>query len=67
MYLWLTLILPSVSVQVIAEVHYTITAGSSHTARSAAQSLDSPKTTILKVLHSVLQMFLYLFQHVQMM
>lgn len=58
---------PSVPVEVVAEVHNTITAGPLHTARSVARSLDLPKTTVLRLLRSVLRMFPYRFQRVQML
>lgn len=58
---------PSVPVEVVAEVHNTITAGPLRTARSVARNLDVPKTTVLKLLRSVLRMFPYRFQRVQML
>ena len=48
---------PRVPVEVVAEVHNTMTTGPLHTARSVSRYLDVPKTTLLQILRSALQMF----------
>ena len=58
---------PTVSEDIVMEVHHTVTAGHRETARGIARVLDIPNTTIRKLLRSVLHMFPYRFQRVQML
>ena len=58
---------PTVSEDVVMEVHHTVTAGHRETARGIARVLEIPNTTVRKFLRSVLQMFPYRFQRVQML
>ena len=58
---------PIVSEDAVTEVHHTVISGHMQTARGTARVLDIPKTTILKVLHSLLCMFPYRYQCVQML
>ena len=51
---------PCVPVEVAAEAHNTMTTGPLHTARSLSRNLDAPKTRVLQILCSVLQMFFLL-------
>ena len=57
---------PTVSEDVVMEVYHTVTAGHRETARGIVRVLDIPNTTIRKLLRSVLYMFPYRFQRVQM-
>lgn len=52
--------------EVVAEVHNVITAGSLLIESSVAFNLDVPKTTVFNILHYGLQTFPYRFQLVQM-
>lgn len=58
---------PTVSEDVVMEVHHTVTAGHTETARGIARVLDIPNSTVRKLLRSVLHMFPYRFQRVQML
>ena len=49
------------------EVYHTVTAGHRETARGIVRVLDIPNTTVRKLLRSVLYMFPYRFQRVQML
>ncbi|GFR00651.1 hypothetical protein TNCT_530071 [Trichonephila clavata] len=53
--------------EVVAEVHNTIIVDPLHTLRSDARSFDVQKITVLKLLCSVLGMFLYRFLRVQLL
>ncbi|GBN96686.1 hypothetical protein AVEN_246542-1 [Araneus ventricosus] len=55
-----------VPVEVVVEVYNTITSSPLDTARSVAGNLEVPKTTVLKLLRSVLRMFPSRFQCAQM-
>ena len=56
---------PHVPAEVAAEMHYMMTIGPLHTARNVSRNLDVPKTTVLQILRSVLQVFPHRFQRVQ--
>ena len=58
---------PTVSEDVVMKVHHTVTAGHRETVRGIARVLDIPNTTVRKLLRSVLHMFPYRFQRVQML
>ncbi|GFV67474.1 hypothetical protein TNCV_4621551 [Trichonephila clavipes] len=58
---------PTVSEDVVMEVHHTVTAGHTETARGIARVLDIPNSTVRKLLRSVLHMFPYRFKRVQML
>ncbi|GFX58616.1 transposable element tc3 transposase [Trichonephila clavipes] len=58
---------PTVSEDVVMEVHHTVTAGHTETARGIARVLDIPNLTVRKLLRSVLHMFPYRFKRVQML
>ncbi|GFU86675.1 uncharacterized protein TNCV_2880951 [Trichonephila clavipes] len=51
----------------VMEVHHTVTAGHTETARGIARVLDIPNSTVRKLLRSVLHMFPYRFKCVQML
>lgn len=57
----------SIPVEVVEKVHKRSTVSSLHTARNIACNLDLPKTIVLKILCSVLQMFPDRFQRVQIL
>ena len=52
-------------VKVVAEVHSTISVDLLHSAKSVFRNLDVPKTPVLQILPSVLQIFPYRFKLVQ--
>ena len=56
-----------VSEHAVTEVHHAVTSGHMQTARSTARVLDILKTTVLKLIHSVLRMFPYWYQRVRML
>ena len=58
---------PRVSVEVVAEVHNTLTTYPLDASRNISHNLDVPKTAVLQILCSVLWMFLYRFQLVQVL
>ncbi|GFX37216.1 hypothetical protein TNCV_994911 [Trichonephila clavipes] len=58
---------PTVSEDVVMEVHHTVTAGHTETVRGIARVLDIPNSTVRKLLRSVLHMFPYRFKRVQML
>ncbi|GFU34088.1 DUF4817 domain-containing protein [Trichonephila clavipes] len=58
---------PTVSEDVVMEVHHTVTAGHTETARGIARVLDIPNSTVRKLLRSVLHMFPFRFKRVQML
>ena len=58
---------PTVSEDVVMEVLHTVTAGHKETARGIARVLNVPNTTVRKLLRSVLHIFPYRFQRVQML
>ena len=55
---------PHVPIEFGEEVPNTMTKGSLHTARNVFRNLCLPKTAVLKILRSDLQMFPYRFQRV---
>ena len=58
---------PTISADVVLEVHHTLTAGHRETQRGIARVLDIPNTTVRALLRSVLHMFPYRFQPVQIL
>ena len=56
----------TVSEDMVTEVHYTMTSERMQTSKGTAEVLDISKTTVLKILRSVLCMFPYRYQLVQM-
>lgn len=58
---------PTVPEDAVTEVHHIVTSGHMQTARGTARVLDIPKTTVLNLLRSVLRMFPYRYQRVQML
>ena len=57
--------LSRVPVEVVAEVHNTMTTGPLYPARNVSRNLHVLKATVLQIMHSVLRMFRFRFMRIQ--
>ena len=58
---------PSVPLEIVAEVYHTISNVRPASARGVSRVLNLPNSTVRKILRSVLNMFSFRFQRVQML